>query len=176
MAISDLKGIIDATITTNGRQEITGASLNEVLTQMVDATDAELATKTNESDVSRLILLEHIYFLYKANENRIYYRGLNTQEWMLVLPYILNATFAKPLTPHLSITTNDGISAISTNAFEIDLSIGEPKMTWLYNGKKFSLVFGGSGNGGQIITSQDIEYATKQYVENLLGTIINGDY
>ena len=43
MAISDLKGIIDATIKTNGRQEITGASLNVVLTQMVDATDAELA-------------------------------------------------------------------------------------------------------------------------------------
>lgn len=43
MTISDLKGIIDAIIKTNGRKEITGASLNEVLTQMVDATDAELA-------------------------------------------------------------------------------------------------------------------------------------
>jgi hypothetical protein len=51
MAISDLKGIIDATITTNGRQEITGASLNEVLTQMVDATDAELTELSQETEL-----------------------------------------------------------------------------------------------------------------------------
>lgn len=50
MAISDLKGIIDATIKTNGRQEITGASLNEVLTQIVDATDAELAELSQEKE------------------------------------------------------------------------------------------------------------------------------
>ena len=50
MAISDLKGIIDATIKANGRQEITGASLNEVLTQIVDATDAELAELSQEKE------------------------------------------------------------------------------------------------------------------------------
>ena len=50
MAISDLKGIIDAIIKTNGRQEITGASLNEVLTQMVNELDvaSELSNKVDK--------------------------------------------------------------------------------------------------------------------------------
>lgn len=126
---------------------------------------AALATKTSEDDVNRLIALEHIYFLYKANENKMYFRGFSTQECTLVLPYVLNATFGKPLTPHLSITTNDGAIGISTNAFEIDVSNGEYKMTWSYNGKKFSLVFDESGE--QIITSQDIDYATTQQLTEL---------
>lgn len=111
-------------------------------------------TFVTEKEANTLIAQEHVYFLYKADENRMYFRGFNTQEWTLVIPYILNVTFGKPLTPHLSISTADGTTVISTNDFEINLSNGEYKMTWSYNGKKFTMTF--SGEGEQVIVSQQM--------------------
>lgn len=45
-----IKTIIDANINTNGNQAITGAVMNSVLKQMVDATDAELAELSQEKE------------------------------------------------------------------------------------------------------------------------------
>lgn len=44
------KATINANIKKNGNQEITGSILNSVMTEMVDATDAELATLSGETD------------------------------------------------------------------------------------------------------------------------------
>lgn len=60
-----IKTTIDANIKENGSQEITGQKMNSILTEMVNATDAELTelesevdTKTSESDVKTI---EKIY-------------------------------------------------------------------------------------------------------------------
>lgn len=163
--IEGVEGRIQDRLNINIDSALSDTSINPVQNKAIVAA---LATKTSEDDVNELIALEHVYFQYRADENKLYFRGFDDfKNWRLVLPYILNVTFGKPLTPHLSIATNDGATGISTNDFEIDLSMGRYKMTWSYNGKKFSLVFDESGSGEQIITSQDIDYATTQQLTEL---------
>lgn len=73
-----IKTAIDANISTNGKQEITGGKMNSILHQMVDATDEQLT----KLEINKVIYLSSSRYFYKhdnISERTIYPQVLNGQ-------------------------------------------------------------------------------------------------
>jgi len=70
------KATINANIKKNGNQEITGSILNSVMTEMVDATDAELATLSEEIDNQRLEILGNTKIDIPSSEQGWHYYSI----------------------------------------------------------------------------------------------------
>lgn len=164
MAISDLKGIIDATITTNGRQEITGASLNEVLTQIVDATDAQFAELSDR-------IYEDTYTIRASGESVVNSNGIAQVVYKTSsktrVSYILNDT---------SLHTIYGYYAeggYETLAKELDVSNGSYSIIFTPSKEISRIGFACSNAVGQSIeyaisepSSQQIESNSQQIESN----------
>lgn len=122
-------------------------SINPVQNRVITA---ELQKKIEAEALETRINLEHIYFLYKKNENCVYYKGLDTFEFKELPLWILNVAVGKPLTPHFIIQDDENQRVLSSNKFEITNSpLG---LQWQYNDLLYTLIY----DDGQSITTSPI--------------------
>ena len=83
---------------------------------------------------------------YVSSENKVYYRGHNTLVWSELLPWILGVTLGKGISSETVITftsvnmfiINEDNTPHAINDFKIYAEDTSNKLTWNYNGKKYT--------------------------------------
>ena len=123
---------IDSALSTTSENAVQ----NQVVTKAINS-------KIDEAGVQQLIALEHIYFLYDIENNKVWFKGINVADWTQIMEYALTVTLTKPLTPHMTITQADNSFSVAINDFWLGNGANGAYLTWVYDNKKYTLTFNG---------------------------------